>query len=124
MEGRGGQLSLNGGSQDSNDYPHRTLQEFKEAGEAGRGQVIVTDAGLTLEGSGDWDPLLTQPRDWGGWAQAIVNISGLQFHLCCPTSYCQDRLQGGQAGEQCREGGASCPWDPVHLPRLSLGGLS
>lgn len=52
-------------------YHYRTLEEFKEVGKPGSGQVIVTDVGLTLEGAGDWDPLLTQLYQIGvGWAQA------------------------------------------------------
>lgn len=35
-------------------------QEFKEVGKAGRGQAIVIAAGLTLEGAGYQEPLLTQ----------------------------------------------------------------
>lgn len=63
MARRRGQLKL-GGSQDGDS----ALNEFKEVGEAGRGQAIVTVAGLTLEGlesgthcSHSWTRL-----GWGG----------------------------------------------------------
>lgn len=84
-------------------HHHSTLQEFKEVGEAGRGQVIVTDAGLTLEGAGDWDPLLTQLYQLGvGWTQAIVNMSGKQSHLCALLLAAKTGSEEGGAGEKCR----------------------
>lgn len=106
-------------------YPHSTLQEFKEAGEAGKRQVIVTDAGLTLEGSGDWDPLLTQLYQIGvGGHKPLLTFLGYNF-TCAPYFLLPETgSKEGGAGEKCRESGASCPWDPIHLPRLSLRGLS
>lgn len=105
-------------------YHYRTLEEFKEVGEPGRGQVIVTHAGLTLEGAGNWDPLLTQLYQIGvGWAQAIVNMSGLQFHVCILLLAAKTGSKEGGADEKCG-GVASCPWDPIHLPKLSMKGLS
>lgn len=72
-------------------------------GEAGRGQVIVTDAGLTLEGAGDWDPLLTQLYQNGvGWAQAIVSMSGQPLHLCALLLAAKTGSKEGGAGEKCR----------------------
>lgn len=82
---------------------HSTLQEFKEVGEAGRGQVIVTDAGLTLEGAGAWDPLLTQLHQIGvGWAQAIVSMSGQQFLQCALLLAAKTGSEEGGAGGKCR----------------------
>lgn len=64
-------------------YHHGALEEFKEVGEAGKGQAIVIATELTLEEAGDGDPLLTQlDQIREGWARAIVSTSGLQFHLC------------------------------------------
>lgn len=84
-------------------HHHSTLQEFKEVGEAGRGQVIVTDAGPTLEGAGDWDPLLTQLYPIGvRWTQAIVNMSGQQFHLCALLLAAKTGSSEGGTGEKCR----------------------
>lgn len=81
---------------------HSTLQEFKEVGEAGWGQVIVTDAGLTLEGAGDRDPLLTQLHQFGvGWAQAIVSMSGQQFHQCALLLAAKTGSKEGGAGGKC-----------------------
>lgn len=98
----------------------QSLGGFKEVGEAGRGQAIVTVAGLTLQEARDGDPLLTQPDQIGvGWARAIVSTSGLQFHLC--TTFWLPKRGGSRCGV-----GELLPAGRtrVHLPGLSLKGLS
>lgn len=82
----------------------QSLGGFKEVGEAGRGQAIVTVAGLTLQEARDGDPLLTQPDQIGvGWARAIEPLlahPGYNFS-CAPTSGCQ-REEGADVGlESC-----------------------
>lgn len=69
--------------------------------EAGRGQVIVTHAVLTLEGAGPGDPLLTQLYQLGvEWTQAIVNMSGQQSHLCALLLDAKTGSEEGGAGEK------------------------
>lgn len=61
-----GQLSLNGGSQDSAALSARSLEGFKEMGKAGREQAIVSATGLTPEEAGDGGSTdNTAALDWG-----------------------------------------------------------
>jgi len=61
-----GQLSLNGGSQDSAALSTWSFEGFKEMGKAGREQAIVSATGLTPEEAGDGGSTdNTAALDWG-----------------------------------------------------------
>lgn len=81
----------------------QSLGGFKEVGEAGRGQAIVTVAGLTLQEARDGDPLLTQPDQIGvGWVGREPSLAHLGCNFtCAATSGCQ-REEGADVGlESC-----------------------